>query len=198
MQQQSQKRTLVLASTSPYRKILLKRLGLPFEVFSPRIDESRQAGESPTDLVTRLAGEKTLAAAHRFPSAVVIGSDQVATCQGEVVGKPGHARNAIAQLTAFSGQTVQFLTAVSITCREAHFCHERTIATNVRFRQLSNGEIRRYIEIDNPLDCAGSFKSEAAGISLLEAMSSEDPTAIIGLPLITVSDALRQVGFKLP
>jgi len=198
MQPQSQKRTLVLASTSPYREILLKRLNLPFEVFSPSIDETRRAGESISQLVTRLAGEKSRAAARRFPASVIIGSDQLASFRGEIVGKPGTVPKAIEQLTSFSGQTVQFLTAVSVICADSKLSHQRTVVTEVHFRPLSSEEIRRYVELDKPLDCAGAFKSEAAGISLLEDMVSDDPTAIVGLPLITVSEALRKAGFNLP
>jgi septum formation protein len=198
MHPQSQKRTLVLSSTSLYRKILLERLNLPFEIFSPSIDETPRDSESISQLVTRLAAEKSRAAAYRFPASVIIGSDQLACYRGAIVGKPGNARNAIDQLTSFSGQTVQFLTAVSVICAESEFSHERTVMTEVRFRQLTGEEIRRYVELDRPVGCAGAFKSEAAGITLLEAMVSDDPTAIVGLPLITVSEALRQAGFDLP
>jgi len=198
MHPQSQKRTLVLASTSPYRKILLERLNLPFEIFSPSIDETPRDSESISQLVTRLAAEKSRAAAYRFPASVIIGSDQLASYRDAIVGKPGNARNAIDQLTSLSGQTVQFLTAVSVICAESELSYERTVMTEVRFRQLSGEEIRRYVELDRPVGCAGAFKSEAAGITLLESMVSDDPTAIVGLPLIAVSEALRKAGFDLP
>lgn len=136
--------------------------------------------------------------ARQFPLAVIIGSDQVATCDGEIIGKPLTAEGAVSQLRRFSGRTVHFLTAVSVLCKELAFEFERSVLTEICFRQLSADEIRRYIKQDRPLDCAGSFKSESAGISLLSAMKSDDPTAIVGLPLITVSKAMRLVGFEVP
>jgi len=132
------------------------------------------------------------------PSSVVIGSDQLAVGPLGIAGKPGTPDNAIAQLQAFSGQTVRFLTAVCVMCHESGFRHEETVVTEVLFRRLSEAEIRRYIELDSPLDCAGSFKSESAGTSLLQSMTSNDPTAIIGLPLITVSEGLRMAGYTVP
>lgn len=198
MQQQSHKRNLVLASTSPYRKILLERLGIPFRVCPPETDETPIKGESAPHLVARLAKEKAACEAARFPLAVIIGSDQVALCGDEIIGKPMTAEGAASQLQRFSGQTVQFLTAISVLCEESAFHYERTVLTDICFRQLSPDEISRYVKQDLPLDCAGSFKSEAAGISLLSAMRSDDPTAIIGLPLIAVSEALRRAGFRVP
>ena len=198
MPDKSHKRTLILASSSPYRKLLLERLRLPFDIFSPSIDESASASETPLGLVERLALEKSLCAAQRFPSAVIIGSDQLAVCQGEIIGKPGTLSKACEQLAAFSGQCVVFHTAVSICCEDSGFRYAQTVDTEVCFRQLSRLEIERYVALDRPLDCAGSFKSEAAGISLLESMNSSDPTAIVGLPLITVSKALRKAGFNVP
>jgi septum formation protein len=198
MQQQLHNRKLILASSSPYRKTLLERLGIPFDIFAPAIDESARPGEKAEDLVSRLAEEKARAAALRFPTSLVIGSDQLAVCREKIVGKPGNAVNAIKQLQSFCGETVHFLTAVSVFCGETAFHYEHTVVTDVRFRELSIAEIRRYVELDKPIDCAGSFKSEAAGISLLQSMTSDDPTAIIGLPLITVSEALRQAGLQVP
>jgi len=198
MQQQSQKTILVLASTSPYRKILLERLGIPFRVYAPDVDESARDGESADLLVTRLARAKAHAAALRAPSDIVIGSDQVAELDTAIVGKPGSASAAVAQLEAFSGRTVRFLTAVCVLRGATGFEYQRTITTDACFRKLSPGEIQRYVELDQPLNCAGSFKSEAAGISLLSALRSEDPTAIIGLPLISVSEALRKAGLRIP
>jgi len=195
---QSHKRTLILASTSPYRKLLLQRLQLPFEVYAPNIDESAVAGEQPLELVKRLALEKSRSAARQFPTAMVIGSDQIAVCEGEIVGKPGTVGNACKQLASFSGQCVVFHSAFAICCEENDFLFEQMVDTEVCFRQLTRPEIQRYVELDNPIDCAGSFKSEAAGVSLLDSMTSSDPTAIIGLPLITLSRALRQAGFDLP
>ena len=178
--------------------MLLDRLGIPFEVFSPEIDESPQQNEKASALVSRLSADKARVAAMRFPSCLIIGSDQLAVCNETIMGKPGNTANAIEQLQSFSGQTVHFLTAISVFCNDTAFHYEQTVATDVRFRELSIEEIRRYVEIDKPIDCAGSFKSEAAGISLLQSMSSDDPTAIIGLPLITVSEALRQAGLLVP
>jgi len=198
MQQQSQKRILILASSSLYRKFLMERLGLPFEVFSPAIDETPNKEESAAGLVSRLAGEKARITSRKYPGCTVIGSDQAAVCDGGIVGKPGSAAKAVDQLLSFSGRTVQFLTAVCLRCDETAFCFERTVSTDVCFRQLSAQEVRRYVELEKPLDCAGSFKSEALGISLLESMRSDDPTAIIGLPLIAVAEALRQAGIQVP
>lgn len=202
MQPQSPKRTprrtIILASSSPYRKQLLQRLGVPFEAHAPSIDERALPGEDPTQLAGRLAREKAETLARRFPQAVVIGSDQVAVHRGRIVGKAGTAEAACRQLRSFSGASVDFLTAVCVRCRESDLCREETVGTRVVFRPLSDAEILRYVELDRPTDCAGSFRSEAAGPTLLRAMHSSDPTAIIGLPLITVAEALRAAGFELP
>lgn len=198
MPAQSLKRTLILASSSPYRKALLARLGLLFEVCLPAIDERPRPDEPPGELVARLAREKATAVSRRFPQAVVIGSDQVAVHQGRIIGKPGSAEGACRQLQRFSGESVEFLTAIAVQCLESEFCHAATVATEVAFRLLSDAEIRRYVDHDKPTDCAGAFKSECAGPTLLRAMHSSDPTAIIGLPLIAVSAALRQAGYALP
>jgi len=198
MPSQSQKRSLILASSSPYRKLLLERLGIPFDVQAPAIDETRQPGESPDRMVERLAQSKAAIVARRVPAAVVIGSDQVAVHGGEVVGKPGSTEGARRQLAAFSGRQVDFLTAVSVQCLELALRFSACVVTQVCFRDLNEGEIRRYIARDNPIDCAGSFKSEAAGAALLRSMQSADPTAIIGLPLISVAQALREAGFDVP
>jgi len=198
MQRQSHNRKLILASSSPYRKLLLERLGIPFDIYCAAIDESPRQGEKVAELVSRLAEGKARAAALRFPSSLIIGSDQLAVCNEKIVGKPGNAANAIEQLQTFCGQTVFFHTAVSVVCKDTSFHYQYTVVTDVRFRDLSKEEIRRYVEMDNPTDCAGSFKSEAAGISLLQSMTSDDPTAIIGLPLITVAEALRQAGIPVP
>lgn len=198
MQAESQKRSLILASTSPYRKMLLDRLGLPFEVCSPSVDETRVAGESPSRLVERLAAEKAGAVARRFPAAVVIGSDQVAVHDGRVVGKPGSADRARRQLASFSGRRVDFLTAVAVICAELDFHFTAQITTEAVFRELASEEIRRYVDRDQPVDCAGGFKSEEGGTALLRALRADDPTAIVGLPLISVAEALRQVGYEVP
>jgi septum formation protein len=186
MQAQSQKRLLVLGSSSPYRKLLLERLGLPFEVCPPAIDESPAAGESAQ------------AIADRFPAAVVIGCDQVAVHRGRLLGKPGTAARARQQLASFSGEQVDFLSAIAVRCRESGFHFATTVVTEVCFRTLTEQEIRRYVERDNPVDCAGGFKSEETGTALLRAMRSDDPTAIIGLPLISLAEALREAGYVLP
>ena len=198
MQVQSQKRSLVLASSSPYRKLLLERLGLPFEIRSPAIDETPAANETAKQLVARLADAKALAVADRFPAAVVIGCDQVAVHQGTIVGKPGTAASARRQLAAFSGSHVDFLSAVAVRCQESGYHFATTVVTEVFFRTLAEDEIRRYVERDDPVDCAGGFKSEETGVALLRAMRSDDPTAIIGLPLICVAEALRRAGLELP
>jgi septum formation protein len=198
MQAQSLKRTLILASSSPYRKTLLARLGLPFDVCSPAIDETHRPDEPPAELAARLAREKAASIARRFPQAVVIGSDQVAVHRDRIIGKPVTAERARLQLERFSGESVEFLTAISVQCQESGLRYEATVSTEVAFRPLNGAEIQRYVDLDQPTDCAGAFKSEAAGPTLLRAMQSSDPTAIIGLPLIAVAAALRQAGYTLP
>jgi septum formation protein len=198
MPAQSHIEHLILASGSPYRQMLLRRLEVPFEVSSPDIDESPREGELPLNLVRRLADQKSAVVAAEFPAALVIGSDQVAVCDERIVGKPGTAANAREQLRNFSGQSIIFHTAVTVGCEQNGFHFARTVDTKVLFRELDEAEIERYVERENPVDCAGSFKSEAAGISLLRGLISDDPTAIIGLPLIAVSEALRLAGYRLP
>jgi septum formation protein len=178
--------------------LLLERLHLDFSVLSPAIDESPLDHELPEHLVVRLAQEKAGAISSQYPAAIVIGSDQVAVFESKVVGKPGNSENAVRQLQQFSGKRVQFLTAVRLCCAVDGFDVGAMVTTEVDFRVLSDEEIRRYVKKDQPMDCAGGFKSEAAGISLLKSMHSVDPTAIIGLPLIAVSALLRQAGFRLP
>jgi len=189
---------LTLASTSPYRKVLLQRFGLPFDCRAPDVDETPAPGEKAGHLTARLALAKAGSVSRLDGSAVVIGSDQVAEFEGGVIGKPGNAENAAAQLLRFSGRSVRFLTAVAVICADRQFSASTVVETEVRFRILDRGEIDRYIELDQPLDCAGSFKSEAAGPLLMEAMVSSDPTAIIGLPLISLGKMLRGAGFRLP
>jgi septum formation protein len=145
-----------------------------------------------------LAQEKARAISRQNPAAIVIGSDQVAVFENSIIGKPGTSDAAVRQLQRFSGSCVQFLTAVRLVCADFGFDAGSMILTEVIFRELEDAEIRRYVKSDQPLDCAGAFKSEAAGISLLTSLRSQDPTAIIGLPLITVSDLLRKAGFQLP
>ena len=177
---------------------MLQRLQLDFSVEAPEVDETRLDNEMPIDLVRRLANKKARAISALHPAAVVIGSDQVAVFEGQVIGKPGSRSRALRQLGKFSGHSIEFLTAVSVLCAESGYSNDAVITSEAKFRTLSLAEIERYLEMDNPLDCAGGFKSEAGGSSLLEYLRSDDPTAIIGLPLITVAELLRQNGFRLP
>lgn len=188
---------LVLGSTSPYRRELLGRLGLPFDMDRPEVDETPRAGETPAALVERLAREKALAVAARHPGAWVFGSDQLAELDGRPLGKPGGRAGALEQLAGMSGRGVVFLTAVCLA-RDgaAHALHvDRTV---VRFRRLAASEIERYVDAERPFDCAGSFKSEGRGIALFDAIETQDPTALVGLPLIATARMLREVGFALP
>ena len=189
---------LVLASTSAYRKMLLERLHLPFDTDRPKTDETPLPGEAPAATAERLAAEKARAVAGRWPDALVIGSDQVAHLGDEVFGKPGTEARAIAQLQRMRGQTVVFHTALAVLNTRTGHLQVEGIPTQVRFRNLSDDEIRRYVAKEQPLDCAGSAKSEGLGITLLDAMPGEDPTALIGLPLIALSRMLRAEGLELP
>jgi len=188
---------LVLASTSRYRRELLSRLGLAFDCVAPGVDETPLPDEAPLDLVTRLARAKAAAVAQGRPDAGVIGSDQLAEFDGRVLGKPGTAARATAQLAAMAGREVSFLTAVCVMRgeRELGLHVDRTV---VRFRGLTGAEIDRYVDAEQPLDCAGSFKSEGLGITLFDAIQTQDPTALIGLPLIATARLLRTAGFALP
>jgi septum formation protein len=188
---------LVLASTSPYRRDLLARLGLPFLVDRPDVDESPGAGEAPSALASRLAEAKARAVASRHPGAWVIGSDQVAELDGKPLGKPGGRDAAIAQLQASSGRTLRFHTAFCLVHPD-HPALAHSDLTEVVFRELHRDEILRYLDADQPYDCAGSFKCESLGISLFEAIRSEDPTALVGLPLVALARALRGAGYRLP
>lgn len=187
---------LVLASTSPYRRELLARLRLPFDVARPEVDETPLPGESPPALARRLAGAKAAAVAGDR-DAWVIGSDQVACLHGQPLGKPGAVEAAVDQLRGMSGRAVEFLTAVCVAHRGGHAFHALD-TTTVRFRVLDDATIARYIAAEQPLDCAGSFKSEGLGITLFEAIDTQDPTALVGLPLIATARLLRQAGFTLP
>lgn len=189
---------LVLASTSAYRKMLLERLHVPFDTDRPETDETPLPGEAPAATAERLATEKARAVAGRWPDALVIGSDQVAHLGDEVFGKPGTEARAIAQLQRMRGQTVVFHTALAVLNTRTGHLQVEGIPTQVRFRNLSDDEIRRYVAKEQPLDCAGSAKSEGLGITLLDAMPGEDPTALIGLPLIALSRMLRAEGLELP
>ncbi|APW36962.1 septum formation inhibitor Maf [Rhodoferax koreense] len=190
-------RKLILGSTSPYRRELMQRLRLPFDVVAPEVDETPRAGETPHDLAKRLALAKAQAVARQHPSAVVIGSDQVADLNGEPLGKPGDHARAVAQLRRMRGQTMIFQTAVAVVCAEAGFAQSALAPVRVVFRALSDDEIEAYLQAEQPYDCAGSAKSEGLGIALLDAIDSDDPTALIGLPLIRTCQLLRAAGVKL-
>jgi septum formation protein len=190
--------TLILASSSRYRRELLARLGLAFQVIEPKLAEASLAGESPTDRSLRLALAKAQEVAAHHRGALVIGSDQVAAAGEEILGKPGDAAGARAQLAALSGRTARFYTACAVLGGEAGVHRAHIDTTTVVFRSLSSDEIERYVAREQPYDCAGSFKAEALGISLLECIESQDPTALIGLPLIWLTGALRGAGFELP
>ena len=188
---------LVLASTSRYRRELLARLRLPFDTARPEVDETPAAGEAPVALAARLAAAKAQAVSRLHPGAWVIGSDQVAAFAGAPLGKPGTRDAAIEQLAAMSGASVRFHTAVAL-CRDGAVAGSAIDETHVRFRALDRAAIERYVDAEQPLDCAGSFKSEALGITLFEAIETSDPTALVGLPLIATARLLRDAGFVLP
>ncbi len=187
-------RRLVLASTSAYRRELLARLGLPFEVAAPGVDEAPLPNETPAESALRLAYAKARAVAARFPDALVIGSDQVASCAGERLGKPGDHANAMRQLTLLSGKTARFDTAVALLDATSGREWTRVVACDVEFRQLSAALIEDYLRKEQPYDCAGSAKSEGLGIVLIAAMRTEDPTSLVGLPLIALSEMLAAAG----
>jgi septum formation protein len=188
---------LVLASTSRYRRELLSRFGLAFDCAAPGIDETPRPDETPIALVTRLARAKAAAVARGRPDDCVIGSDQLAELDGRVLGKPGSPERACEQLAAMSGRDVAFLTALCVM-RGEHEIGLHVDRTIVRFRALEAAEIERYVEAEQPLDCAGSFKSEGLGITLFDAIETSDPTALIGLPMIATARLLRAAGFSLP
>ncbi len=190
-------RPLVLGSSSRYRRELLERLRIPFTVASPEVDETPHTGESPRDLALRLALAKAQAVAALHPEAVVIGSDQVADLAGQPLGKPGEHSKAVAQLRQMRGQTVLFQTALAVVCLASGFEKVELAEVRVVFRDLSDAEIEAYLQAEKPYDCAGSAKSEGLGIALLESIDNDDPTALIGLPLIRTARLLRQAGVKL-
>jgi septum formation protein len=185
---------LVLASTSPYRRELLQRLRLPFVLISPQVDEAAATGEAPAALAQRLALAKANAVAMHDPNATVIGSDQVAELDGIALGKPGNHDRATQQLRSMSGRAVRFHTAVAVARASSGFLQQALVTVTVRFRQLSDHEIERYLRLEQPYDCAGSAKCETLGIVLAEAIESDDPTALVGLPLIRTSAMLRAAG----
>lgn len=190
-------RKLILGSTSVYRRELLNRLNVPFSVESPEVDETPLPGEHPADLAQRLALAKARAVAARFPDCVVIGSDQVADLDGLALGKPGNHARAVLQLRQMRGKTVVFQTAVAVVCLATGFCEQALAAVHVRFRALDDAEIENYLQLEQPYDCAGSAKSEGLGIALLDAIDSDDPTALVGLPLIRTCRMLHAAGIPL-
>ena len=187
-------RTLVLASTSPYRQELLTRLGLPFETASPEIDESPHEGQEPEEFVQRLSLEKAKAVAAKYPDALIIGSDQVATLEDTILGKPGTHERAMKQLMAASGKSVTFLTGLSLYDSATGRSHTVCEPFRVKFRNLTEEEIDDYLRREEPYDCAGSFKSEGLGIALFSLMDGEDPNSLIGLPLIQLVSMLLENG----
>lgn len=187
---------IVLASSSPYRRALLERLGLPFTCESPSVDEARRPGEAPEAMVERLAEAKAARVALRHPESLIIGSDQTAALGPDILGKPGNHARAAAQLGACSGQSVVFHTGLCLLGPEFHATH--LDRTRVQFRDLQPDEIERYLKHEQPYQSAGSFKVEGRGISLFRAVHSEDPTALIGLPLIALCRLLRQAGIEIP
>ena len=190
-------RRLVLGSTSRYRRELMQRLCIPFDVAAPDVDETPQDHESPHDLACRLALAKARAVAALHPDAVVIGSDQVADLDGEPLGKPGTHERAVAQLRRMRGRTVVFQTAVAVVCQNTGFAQTDLAAVRVVFRNLSDAEIETYLRTEQPYDCAGSAKSEGLGIALLESINNDDPTALVGLPLIRTCRMLRAAGLPI-
>jgi len=185
---------LILASTSRYRRELLARLRLPFEVLSPEVDETAHFGETPVMLAQRLALAKAQAVAALQPQAVIIGSDQVADLDGQALGKPGTHERAVQQLRRMRGRKVLFHTAVAVVCCASGFEQAALCSVAVSFRDLRDDEIEHYLRTEQPYDCAGSAKCETLGIALLSAIDSDDPTALIGLPLIRTCELLRRAG----
>lgn len=186
----------MLGSTSPYRQALLQRLRLPFDTDAPRVDETPRPGEAPAALALRLALEKAHEVASRHPGAVVVGSDQVADLAGQALGKPGTHARAVAQLRALRGRRVVFHTAVAVVRADTGFAQALLAPVTVQFRALSDAEIEHYLRLEQPYDCAGSAKCETLGIALLDAIESDDPTALVGLPLIRTCALLRQAGIE--
>ena len=185
---------LILASTSRYRRELLGRLRLPFEAIAPEVDETAMPGETPAPMAARLALAKACAVAALQPGAVVIGSDQVCDLDGQALGKPGDHANATRQLRLLSGRTALFHTAVAVVQPSTGFQQAALSAVRVQYRALTDQDIARYLHLDQPYDCAGSAKCETLGITLLESIESDDPTALIGLPLIHTTRLLRLAG----
>ena len=189
-------RKLILGSTSPYRRELLARLRIPFEVAAPDVAETALDFETPRQLACRLAMAKAQTVAAQFPACVVIGADQVAELDGQALGKPGTHARALAQLRQMSGKTVIFQTAVAVVCHETGFAQSELAQVAVRFRTLTDREIEVYLLAETPYDCTGSAKSEGLGIALLEAIDNDDPTALVGLPLIRTCRMIAAAGIK--
>ena len=190
-------RPVILASTSTYRRELLTRLQVPFSTQAPEVDETPLPQEQPAQAALRLALAKALAVARLHPNAVVIGSDQVADLHGQLLGKPGTHERAVAQLGVMSGQRVHFHTAVAVVCIETGFSQHDVAVADVQVRPLAGGEIEHYLRRDTPYDCAGSAKSEGLGIALLDSIHSDDPTTLVGLPLMRTARMLRAAGVRL-
>ena len=186
-------RNIILASSSGYKNSLLANLGMPFEAISPDVDEQPLPEEEPKALTLRLAELKATAISERFNNALVIGSDQVASCENEIIGKPGSLKGAVEQLSFLQGKEVLFFTSVAVSVSKKR-CPSKCVLSKVVFRNLTKRQIQSYVQVEKPLDCAGSFKAEALGITLFEAISSNDPTALIGLPLIALTTLLMKFG----
>jgi septum formation protein len=187
---------IILASSSPYRKQLLERLRLKFDCQAPDIDESVEAGESAPDYVRRLAHDKAAAIAGSNPDAVVIGSDQCAVLDGQILGKPGSHENALRQLRAARGKTVTFRTAVCVMHAKSGFCEVDEVPFEVEFRELADNRLEHYLRVEQPYQCAGSFKAEGYGACLFRRMRGDDPSALIGLPLFRLSTMLESAGVE--
>jgi septum formation protein len=190
-------KTLVLASTSPFRKEILSRLHIAFETFAPLVDETPLENESPSQLVIRLSILKANSAKSEYPQALIIGSDQVAVIDNTILGKPGNHEQAVKQLNQVSGKQVDFLTGLSVINTETHQIQTDMVNFSVKFRQLTSTQIENYLKLDQPYNCAGSFKSEGLGIALLDRMIGSDPTSIIGLPLIRLVRMLEAEAFSI-
>lgn len=191
-------RRLILASTSRYRALLLQRLALPFDTFAPGVDETVAPGETPAAAAIRLAEAKARAAAQAHPNALIIGSDQVAACGTEAIGKPGSHAAAVAQLRKLSGKTVTFHTGLALLDSASGTCRRECVDVVSTYRMLSDADIEAYLAREQPYDCAGSVKSEGLGIALFDRIASDDPTALIGLPLIRLAAMLRAAGVSVP
>jgi septum formation protein len=189
-------RPLILGSTSPYRRELLERLRIPFQVVASHVDETPSPTETPAELAHRLALAKAQAVARSHPEAIVIGSDQVADLDGQSLGKPGNHERATEQLQRMRGRAVIFQTAVAVVCVSSGFAQVRQAQVRVQFADLSDAQIDYYLRTEQPYDCAGSARSEALGIALLRSIESDDPTALIGLPLIRTCELLRAAGLE--